>query len=138
MPDPFAPGPPGLVTLPSAHDVSETARRLEDLAVQRAMEVFVRIDHAAGARRFGMPLRPTLLLVFGNPQVGTPLMQSQQTSGIDLPLRALIWEDEAGRTWLSYNQPDYVAQRHQIHNCEATVQAMRARLEALARAATAP
>jgi uncharacterized protein (DUF302 family) len=135
MPANNPPEVPGLVTLPSAYGVEETLRRLEALLAERGVHVFARVDHAAGAAKVGLPLRPTQVLLFGNPAAGTPLMQSRQTVGIDLPLKALAWEDEAGRTWLSYNRPDYLAQRHGIHDRGPAVQAMTAGLEALARAA---
>jgi uncharacterized protein (DUF302 family) len=128
----------GLVTLPSAHDAAETTRRLEALLAEKGLQVFARIDHAEAARKAGLPLRPTLVLLFGNPVAGTPLMQSKQTAGIDLPLKALVWEDEVGRAWLTYNAPEYMARRHEIRDREETVRAMAAGLDALARAATAP
>ena len=86
-----------LVTLPSAHDASETVKRFKELLAQKGIEVFAHIDHAAAARTVGLPLRPTQVLIFGNPKAGTPLMQSRQTIGLDLPLRALVWEDGEGR-----------------------------------------
>ena len=135
MPANQPPEVPGLVTLPSAYGAEETLRRLEALLAERGVHVFARVDHAAGAAKVGLPLRPTQVLLFGNPAAGTPLMQSSQTIGIDLPLKALAWEDEAGRTWLSYNRPDYLAQRHGVHDRGPAVQAMTAGLEALARAA---
>ena len=134
----LAVGPsPGLVTLRSAHAADETARRLEAALAAKGIHVFARIDHAAGAREAGLALRPTLVLLFGNPRAGTPLMQSNQTVGIDLPLKALVWEDEAGQCWLTYNRPDYLAARHGIIDRTEAVTAMGAGLEALARAATA-
>src|SRR5262249_37919021 len=99
--------------------------------------VFARIDHAAGAAEVGMSLRPTQLLIFGNARGGTPLMQAMQTIGIDPPLKAPVWQDAAGTTWLSYNDPRWLAQRHGTdHDIEATVSAMAAALDAVARAAT--
>jgi uncharacterized protein (DUF302 family) len=136
MPANHPPEVPGLVTLPSAYGVAETLRRLEALLAERGVHAFARIDHAAGAQKVGLPLRPTQVLLFGNPAAGTPLMQSSQTIGIDLPLKALAWEDEAGRTWLSYNRPDYLAQRHGVRDREPAVQSMTAALEAFAQAAT--
>jgi uncharacterized protein (DUF302 family) len=127
----------GLATLRSAHGAEETARRLEAALTAKGIHVFARIDHAAGAREAGLSLRPTVVLLFGNPRAGTPLMQSNQTVGIDLPLKALVWEDEAGRCWLTYNRPDYLAARHGIADRAEAVTAMGAGLEALARAATA-
>jgi uncharacterized protein (DUF302 family) len=138
MPAIQAPKVPGLVTLPSAHNAAETLNRLEKLLKEKGIVVFARIDHAAGADKARMKLRPTEVLIFGNPIAGTPLMQSRQTIGIDLPLRALAWEDESGKSWLSYNEPAYLAQRHQISDRDEAVQKLTAGLEALARAATSP
>src|SRR5258708_15830199 len=88
--------------------------RLEAKVKASGMSVFARIDHAAGASSVGLSLRPTEVLIFGSPKGGTPLMQAAQTIGLDLPLRALVWEDEAGDSWLSYNDPVWLAQRHGI------------------------
>jgi uncharacterized protein (DUF302 family) len=102
------------------------------------MTVFARIDHAAGAREAGLALKPTLLLVFGNARGGTPLMQADQGIGIDLPLKMLAWEDAGGRTWLAYNDPAWLAQRHGLGAGVApTVNAMTAALGAIAQKATA-
>ena len=128
----------GLAVLPSAHGAAETIRRLEAALAAKGIHIFAKIDHAAGAREAGLPLRPTVLLIFGNAAVGTPLMQSNQAAGIDLPLKALVWEDEAGKAWLEYNRPAHVAERHGIRDRDVLVQTMSAGLEALARAATAP
>ncbi len=128
----------GLALVPSAHGVAETVQRLEALLAAKGVRLFAKIDHAAGAREAGFPLRPTVLLIFGNPSVGTPLMQSNQTIGVDLPLRALIWEDETGRTWLAYPKPADLAERHGVHDRTEVLNAMTAGLDALARAATAP
>ncbi len=128
----------GLATLPSAHPVVETVARLEALLAAKGVRLFARIDHAEGAREAELSLRPTLLLVFGDPKAGTALMQSRQTVGIDLPLKALVWEDEAGRCWLSYNRPEYIAERHGVADRAEAVGKIGAGLEALARAATAP
>jgi uncharacterized protein (DUF302 family) len=138
-PDPRTPhATPGLITLPSSHSAAETLARLEAILKEKGTHVFARVDHAAGAREAGLSLRPTTVLLFGNPQAGTPLMQSRQTIGIDLPLKALVWEDEAGQVWLSYNDPRYLAERHGVRVRPETIQAMSGALEALARAATAP
>jgi uncharacterized protein (DUF302 family) len=126
-----------LVTLPSAHGANETVERLEALLAQKGIELFARIDHAAGARQVGLELRPTQVLIFGNPKAGTPLMQSQQTVGLDLPLRALVWQDEAGKVWLTYRRVADLARQHHVDRAE-TVKALDDGLAALARAATAP
>jgi len=128
----------GLVTLPSAHSATETVERLKSLLSQKRIQVFADIDHAAGAEKVGLSLRPTRLLIFGNPQAGTPLMQSQQTIGLDLPLRALVWEDQAGKVWLTYHRPEFLAQRHHVLDHDEAVKTLGAGLAALARAATAP
>jgi uncharacterized protein (DUF302 family) len=109
----------GLTALKSPYDAKETMNRLEDMARQRGLTVFARIDHAAGAAKVGKMLRPTEVLIFGNPQGGTPLMECAQTAGIDLPLKALVWEDEARQVWLGYNEAAYVAQRHGAAPCPA-------------------
>ena len=104
----------GLVTIASTHSVKETIDRIEAEAKRKGLTIFARIDHAAGASGVGLPLRPTELLIFGNANGGTPLMQAAQTIGIDLPLKALAWEDAAGKVWLSYNDPAWLAGRHGI------------------------
>jgi uncharacterized protein (DUF302 family) len=97
----------------------------------RGMTVFARIDHAAGAAEVGLKLRPTELIIFGNARGGTPLMQSNQTVGIDLPLKALVWQDAAGKTLISYNEPSWIAQRHGIADAEAVVSKMTDLLRAI-------
>ena len=136
--NPGDPADTDLVTLPSAHGATETVERLKALLAQQGIEVFAHIDHAAAAHKVGLPLRPTQMLIFGNPRAGTPLMQAQQTVGLDLPLRGLAREDEEGKAWLTYNDPAYLARRHGVAGQEATVRAMTAGLQALARAATEP
>src|SRR6266403_2701397 len=125
----------GLITLPSSHGPSETMSRLEAVVKTKGMSVLARIDHAAGAAKIGASLRPTEVLIFGNPKGGTPLMQSAQTIGLDLPLKALVWQDISGKTWLSYNDPAWLAQRHGPSG-EAAVGIMTAALHAVAIAAT--
>ena len=102
----------GLITIPSSYGPQETMDRLETEVMAKGLTVFARIDHAAGAAKVGLPLRPTELLIFGSAKAGTPLMQSNQDVGIDLPLKVLVWEDAAGKTWLSYNDPKWIAGRH--------------------------
>jgi uncharacterized protein (DUF302 family) len=127
----------GLVTIRSSHGPQDTMSRLEAAVVARGMTVFARIDHAAGAAAAGLSLRPTELLIFGNAKGGTPLMQSGQTIGIDLPLKALVWQDAAGDTWLSYNDPAWLAQRHGLPGeAQAAVDGMTAALDAIAKVAT--
>ena len=110
--------------------------RLQAQIRAQGMTIFARIDHAAGAAEMGLTLPPTELIIFGNARGGTPLMQSVQTVGIDLPLKALVWEDTAGTTWLSYNEPSWIAQRHGVEaNAEAIVNSMAAALSAMSRKA---
>ena len=104
----------GLITIPSNFGAKITIDRLETALKSGGATIFARIDHAAGAADAKLDLRPTELLIFGNPKGGTPLMQSQQTIGIDLPLKALAWDDAAGKTWLSYNDPVWLASRHAV------------------------
>ncbi len=109
----------GLVTLQSNYPVADTIDRLTDAATAAGLQVFARVDHAAGAREAGLELRPTELLVFGNARGGTPLMQDKQTAGLDLPLKALAWVDQDGQTWLSYNDPAWIAGRHALGGSSA-------------------
>ncbi len=131
--------PEGLTNVQSAFGPKETSDRLEGEIKAKGMTVFARLDHAAGAAAVGLSLRPTELLIFGNAKGGTPLMQARQTIGIDLPLKALVWQDAAGRTWLSYNDPAWLAKRHDVGaEAAAAIAAMSAALEALAKTVTAP
>jgi uncharacterized protein (DUF302 family) len=109
--------------------------RLQAEIRAQGMTVFARIDHAAGAEEVGLTLPPTELIIFGNARGGTPLMQSSQTAGIDLPLKALVWQDTAGKTWLSNNEPGWIAQRHSVANAEQVVSKMAAALSAISRKA---
>jgi uncharacterized protein (DUF302 family) len=127
----------GLTTLPSTYSAKETMDRLEAEVKARGMTVFARIDHSAGAKDVGLPLRPTELLIFGNARGGTPLMQALQTAGIDLPLKALVWEDPGGKVWLSYNEPAWIAQRHgDAASVSEVTSRLASALAALAKAAT--
>jgi uncharacterized protein (DUF302 family) len=126
----------GLVTLASNRPLGETLDRLEADLRAKNITVFARIDHAAGAASVAMPLRPTKLLIFGNPKAGTPLMQANQSIGIDLPLKILGWQDEGGKVWLTYNDPHWLARRHQLgSSTEASVSALASMLAKLAKAA---
>jgi uncharacterized protein (DUF302 family) len=121
--------PDGMVTLKSSYEPNETMSRLEAEVQAKGLTVFANIDHGAGAATAGLPLRPTRLLIFGNAKGGTPLMQLAQTIGIDLPLKALVWQDAEGATWLSYNAPGWIANRHSVDRAaDATVGAMSAAL----------
>ena len=127
----------GLTTIRSNFGPKDTMNRLETAVKAKGMTVFARIDHAAGATAVGLSLRPPELLIFGNARGGTPLMQSVQTIGIDLPLKALVWQDASGDTWLSYNDPAWLAQRHGLGGeTDAAVGVMTGALAAVAKAAS--
>jgi uncharacterized protein (DUF302 family) len=134
----LAPSDSGLISVSSPASVSATADRLERVLGERGLRVFMRLDHAEGAQRMGEELRATELVIFGSPAVGTALMQCAQTVGIDLPLKALIWEDEAGEVWLTYNDPRYLARRHQVEGCDAVIARVAGALRGIAEAATTP
>ena len=125
----------GLTSIRSRFGPKETMDRLQAEIRAQGMTVFARIDHAAGAAEVGLTLPPTELIIFGNARGGTPLMQSAQTVGIDLPLKALVWEDAAGATWLSYNEPGWITQRHSVANVEQVVSKMAGALSAMSRKA---
>jgi uncharacterized protein (DUF302 family) len=128
----------GLISVKSPHDVKVTADRLENILNQKGMKVFIRINHAAGAQKVGKELRPTELIIFGNPKVGTPLMQCSQGVAIDLPQKALIWQDDKGQVWLSYNDPNYLVQRHGLTGCAEVIKKVEKALSNFANAATMP
>ena len=112
-------GADGLIAIKSSFSVEETMNRFEQGAKQRGLTIFARIDHAGGAAKIGKTLRPTEVLIFGNPQGGTPFMECAQSVGIDLPLKVLVWQDDQGQVWLGYNDPAYIAQRHGVSQCPA-------------------
>lgn len=127
----------GLVTVKSAFGPAETMSRLEAEVKAKGLTVFARIDHAASAAAVSLPLRPTDLLIFGAAKSATPLMQAAQTIGIDLPLKALVWQDEVGTTFLSYNDPAYLADRHGLGaSTDDVVTSISAALKAIAAKAT--
>ena len=126
----------GLIAVKSPHSAKDTMDKLEGIVKQRGLNVFARIDHAGGAIKIGKTLRPTELLIFGNPQGGTPLMECAQSAGIDLPLKALVWEDASAQVWLGYNDPAFLAQRHGAANCPV-VENLRKALSGIADAAVA-
>jgi uncharacterized protein (DUF302 family) len=109
----------GLVAMKSPHGQAETLNRLEAQVKQRNLAVVARVDHAAAAQRVNQTLRPTEVMIFGNPQAGTPLMLCAQGAGIDLPMKALVWTDAAGQTWLGYNDPAWIVHRHGGGECPA-------------------
>lgn len=124
-----------LVNIKSNHNVQKTADKLETILKEKGMTVFTRINHTAGAEKVGEKLRPTEVVIFGNPKVGTPLMQCAQTVAIDLPQKMLIWQDAAGVTWLTYNNPSYLAKRHKIKGCDPVIKKVTGALNKFANAA---
>src|SRR5579862_2987657 len=126
----------GLITIPSAFPVRETIERLIAAVTSRGLTVFARVDHGGGAAKAGMALRPTELVIFGNPKGGTPLMQERKTAGIDLPLKALAWQDADGKVWLTTNDAAWIAKRHGLGAASAeAVKAIAAGTAAISKAA---
>ncbi|WP_305840196.1 DUF302 domain-containing protein [Photobacterium leiognathi] len=124
----------GLVRYESHYSVKETADRFESTAKDKGFTLFARVDHQKNAENVGLDLRPTEVIVFGSPKVGTLLMQCAQSSAIDLPQKVLISKDEDNKVWLSYNNPDYLMKRHSIQNCSAVVEKISSVLNGLAKA----
>jgi uncharacterized protein (DUF302 family) len=110
-------GPDGSISILSQFSVEKTADRFEGLLKAKGLTLFARVNHSANASAVNMELRPTELIIFGNPKLGTPLMQCQQTVGLDLPQKLLVWENNKGEVWLTYNAPTYVQKRHNIKAC---------------------
>lgn len=108
----------GVINVKSKHSVADTADKLEKVLLSKGMKVFTRVPHSKGAKSVGVELRPTELIIFGNPKVGSPLMKCARTVALDLPQKALIWEDDDGTVWISYNDPAYLQQRHNIQGCD--------------------
>lgn len=129
-------GPKGLITVESKHSVKDTADKLEAILKSKGMTVFTRIDHAAGAKKVGKDLRPTELVIFGNPKIGTPLMHCAQSVAIDLPQKMLIWQDDKGTTWLGYNDPAHLKKRHNIEGCDPILKKVTGALGKFAAAAS--
>lgn len=127
----------GLIAVKSPHSAQVTMNRLETIVKERGLTVFARIDHAAGAAKVGKTLRPTELLIFGNPQGGTPFIECAQTVGIDLPLKALVWEDASAQVWLGHNDTAYLARRHEVPACAVAANLAKA-VAGIAGAAVAP
>lgn len=128
----------GMVSVASPHSVRESANQLEQALREKNMQIFQRIDHAAAARKNNAELRPTILIIFGNPKVGTPLMQCGQTVAIDLPQKMLIWESEDGKVQVSYNDMNYLKKRHKLGECGELLDKVSNALAGLAAAAVAP
>ncbi|MEA3230792.1 MAG: DUF302 domain-containing protein [Thermodesulfobacteriota bacterium] len=126
----------GMIDVQSAFNVSETADRLESILSEKGMTIFKRIKHSEGAGKVGIELRETELIIFGNPKVGSPLMKCQQSVAIDLPQKALIWKDGEGKVWITYNNPRYLAQRHNITGCEEVILKIEKALAGIAKSAS--
>ena len=129
-------GEDGLITKKSAYSVKETLDRLENILKEKGITVALRWSHSDNGNKVGIPLRPTELLIFGNPKLGTNFFTSKQTSGIDLPMKALAWEDEKGQVWLTYNDPAYIAKRHGISDRDEVKNKMTGALDKLTTKAT--
>ena len=104
----------GIVNVPSKHSVDQTVAKLKTILESKGVTIFSLVDHSGEAEKVGLKMRPTKLLIFGNPKAGTPLMVAAPSIAIDLPLKILVWEDAAGKVWLSYNSPEYLQQRHEL------------------------
>ena len=111
----------GIVSKPSKHSVDETVAKLQAILQAKGVAVFALIDHSGEAEKVGMHMRPTKLLIFGNPKGGTPLMLAAPSIAIDLPLKILVWEDDQGKVWVSYNSPEYLAERHGLPRIWCTI-----------------
>ena len=127
----------GMLSVPSPHDVPTTVERLEAVLAEKGMNVFARIDHAGGAEQAGLSLPPTEVIVFGNPKVGTPLMECGRSIAIDLPQKMLVWEDGSGATRVGWNDPAYLRSRHGTEGCDEVFERVSAALDAFAKAAAA-
>jgi uncharacterized protein (DUF302 family) len=126
----------GMVNVPSTFNVEETADRMESILNEKGMTIFKRIKHSEGAEKVGIELRETELIIFGNPKVGSPLMKCQQSVAIDLPQKALIWEDDKAKVWISYNDPRYLEKRHNISGCEEVILKIEKALAGIAKSAS--
>lgn len=126
----------GMIVKSSMNSVTKTIDRLEEVLKSKGITIFLRLDHAAGAQKVGNQLRPTQLLIFGNPKLGSPLMMSKQSIGIDLPLKAVAWEDADGKVWLGYNTPDFLSKRHHINDRQKVVAKMTKVLDKFSQFAT--
>lgn len=128
----------GLTVVPSAHDVTTTMDKLEAVVTSKGMTVMARVDHSANAAKAELELRPTQLLIFGNPKVGTPLMLCSQSIAVDLPQKMLVWQAEDGKVYLGYNDPAYLKDRHATEGCDEVFEKVAGALGNFAKAATAP
>jgi uncharacterized protein (DUF302 family) len=125
----------GMIKLTSTHSVAVTTDRLAKIVTEKGFTVVARINHAAAAKKIGTDLRPTELLIFGNPKVGSALMSSQQSVGIDLPVKVLVWQAEDGTVWVGYNDPAYLVERHSIGDRQKVVDTMSGALKNFTKAA---
>ncbi len=125
----------GMVNVQSSFSVQETVNRLERILEEKGMTLFARIDHSGGASNAGMELRDTELLIFGNPKIGSKLMRCQQSIAIDLPQKLLVWKDENSDVWISFNDPAYLATRHELAGCEEIIQKINGALLGISRSA---
>ena len=128
----------GMTDVKSDSSVASTTERLQNILEEQGMTIFNRISHSEGAKKAGLELRETELLIFGNPKAGTPLMQCQQSVAIDLPQKALIWQDEAEQVWISYNEPHYLAKRHKVTGCSEALAKVEQALEKVVKQAATP
>jgi uncharacterized protein (DUF302 family) len=126
----------GMISSPSQFSVDETASRFENILKEKGLTLFAKIDHTANAASVEQKIRPTIVIIFGNPKVGTPLMQCAQKAAIDLPQKVLFWQDENGKVWLSYNDPQYLKDRHEIENCDPIITKITKVLNMLSQSAT--
>ncbi len=126
----------GVIRIKSKHSVAETVGKLETALKSKGMTIFKRVSHTEGAAKVGLELRPTELMIFGNPKVGTPLMQCEQLAALDLPQKALVYEDAEGQVWFAYNDPQYIAERHKVTACDDVIQKITNALANFSRAAT--
>ena len=126
----------GIITVSSKYSVVETADRLESLLDKKGFTIFARVKHSESASKVGVELRPTELVIFGNPKVGSKIMKCQQSVAIDLPQKALVWQDENDEVWFSYNDMDYLANRHHIKGCEKVIKKVKGALAKFANVVT--
>ncbi|BCN26764.1 DUF302 domain-containing protein [Vibrio alfacsensis] len=124
-----------VVRVGSQHSVTDTADKFVEIAQEKGLNVFARVNHQANAAKVDMALRPTEVIVFGNPKVGTPLMVCAQEVAIDLPQKVLVYEDAEGKTWLAYNDPSYLKERHDIKGCDGVLNKVSGVLGTLVKAA---
>ena len=125
----------GLINVQSDFNVKETTERLESILNEKGMTIFNQINHSDAAQKVGVELRETRLIIFGNPKVGSPLMQCQQSVAVDLPQKAIIWEDDKSKVWISYNDPRYLGKRHNIIGCDEVINKVEKALSGITAAA---